>query len=69
MATVAMQHKSKKRQQMYGKRDSKGGQYLSVLPDFSDLWRLDKVVNLIKDGAVCIALPRSTHCTVSSTAE
>jgi len=59
MATVAMQHKSKKRQQMYGKRDSKGGQYLSVLPDFSDLWRLDKVVNLIKDGAVGI-LPTDT---------
>mmetsp|Transcript_637 Transcript_637/g.1587 ORF Transcript_637/g.1587 Transcript_637/m.1587 type:complete len:293 (+) Transcript_637:278-1156(+) len=59
LSTAAM-HKSRKRDQKYGGRQtSEKGQFISVLPDYSDLWRLDKAIELIKDGAVGI-LPTDT---------
>ena len=55
--------KNKKRLQ-YSSRNPDQELLVSVEPDYSDLWRLEKVVEMIKDGAVsgvlCWAVQK--HC-------
>uniref|UniRef100_A0A061S5H6 Threonylcarbamoyl-AMP synthase n=1 Tax=Tetraselmis sp. GSL018 TaxID=582737 RepID=A0A061S5H6_9CHLO len=51
-------HKSKKRQN-YGRRSTTEDMYISVQPDWSDLWRVDRAAKLIREGAVGI-LPTDT---------
>ena len=48
---VSSMHKKKKRQ-AYASRKTEVEILVPVQPDYSDLWRLDSVVEMIKDGAV-----------------
>ena len=48
-ATAAVRNK---RRLQYSSRDPGQELLVSLQPDYSDLWRLEKVVEMIKDGAV-----------------
>lgn len=49
----------------YSARNTDSELLVSVQADYSDLWRLDKVVDLIKDGAVRIRLVAPLHALVT----
>ena len=65
-AALAAQAAKRNRAEASGGSRGKGPLYVTVEPDGSDLWRLDPIIDMLKEGAVRPSLPsicaRCTPC-------